>query len=192
MSSVSRLTVLGSCACFPEPGRACNGFLLEHQGYAIALDLGYGTLGNLLRTSQGSDLDAVVVSHEHPDHCIDLHALFRSRLYAIPRPPPLPLLCPPGVLARLDGIEPDVDLRTVFDVTDLPSSADLGPFRFTSVGLPHFVDNVGTRLESQDFTVACTGDTARGPRSPNSAATPTCSSWNPPTVQANTSTTNAT
>jgi hypothetical protein len=43
----SRLVVLGSCGAWPEPGRACSGFVLEHGGTRIVLDLGYGTLPRL-------------------------------------------------------------------------------------------------------------------------------------------------
>jgi len=44
----SRLVVLGSCGAWPEPGRACSGFVVEHAGARIVLDLGYGTLPRLL------------------------------------------------------------------------------------------------------------------------------------------------
>jgi len=111
-----QITVLGSCAAFPEPSRACSGFLLDWDGYRLVLDLGYGTFPRLLTRCPEGDVDAVVVTHEHPDHCIDLHGLFRMRFYAHPRPSSLPLYCPPGVLDRLGGIEPDVDLHAVFDV----------------------------------------------------------------------------
>ena len=43
------LTVLGSCGAWPEPGRACAGFLLEYDGYKIVLDLGYAALPQLLK-----------------------------------------------------------------------------------------------------------------------------------------------
>jgi hypothetical protein len=36
----SRVVVLGGCGAWPEPGRACSGFLLEHDGFRVALDLG--------------------------------------------------------------------------------------------------------------------------------------------------------
>ena len=42
-----RLTVLGSCGAYPEPGRACSGFAVEEAGYRLVLDLGYGTLPRL-------------------------------------------------------------------------------------------------------------------------------------------------
>lgn len=155
-----RLTVLGSCGGFPEPGRACNGFLLEHGEGAIVLDLGYGTLPRLLAARPDGDVDAVIITHEHPDHCIDLHALFRMRLYGGDTRRRIPLYCPPGVLDRLAGIEPDVDLRAVFDVRALPGSYDVGPVRLTSMLLPHFVDNAGIRLDGDHLTLAYTGDTA--------------------------------
>lgn len=37
---MSELTVLGSCGAWPEPGRACAGFLLVHEGFKVVLDLG--------------------------------------------------------------------------------------------------------------------------------------------------------
>jgi ribonuclease BN (tRNA processing enzyme) len=80
----NRVVVLGGCGAWPEPGRACSGFLLEHDGFRVALDLGYGTLPRLLSllgSATAVGLDAVIVTHDHPDHVIDLHGLFRARLY---------------------------------------------------------------------------------------------------------------
>ncbi|HEX8865302.1 MAG TPA: MBL fold metallo-hydrolase [Lentzea sp.] len=150
-----RLTVLGSCGAYPEPGRACSGFAVEDAGYRVALDLGYGTLPRLLELwPEGPD--AVVITHEHPDHCADLHGLFRMRYYGERRR--VPLYCPPGVLDRLQGLEPDVPLREVFDVHALPGEWEVGPFRLTGLDLPHFVPNAGVRLESSRV-LAYTGDT---------------------------------
>ncbi|GLZ38444.1 MBL fold metallo-hydrolase [Actinokineospora sp. NBRC 105648] len=155
-----RLTVLGSCGAYPEPGRACSGFLLEWDGFRVVLDLGYSTLPRLL--AHGVP-DAVVITHEHPDHCIDLHGLFRMRLYGGMREPRLPLYCPPGVLERLGGLEPEVDLRAVFDVRELPGDYQVGPFALTSVLLPHYVPNAGVRLVADGVVVAYTGDTGPTP-----------------------------
>lgn len=88
------------------------------------------------------ELDAVVITHEHPDHCIDLHGLFRIRRYGRTPTRRLPLYCPISVLARLEGLEPQVELRSVFDVHELPGSYQLGPFTLTCVQLPHFVPNL--------------------------------------------------
>lgn len=151
--------MLGSWAGFPEPGRACSGFLLESDGSAIVLDLGYGTLPRLLAARPDGAVDGIVVTHEHPDHCLDLHALFRIHHYGRSGVR-IPLYCPPGVVDRLAGIEPDADLGDVFDVHPLPGTYDLGGLRLTSVALPHFVENVGVRLDSDRIALAYTGDTA--------------------------------
>ncbi|MET8119385.1 MBL fold metallo-hydrolase [Micromonospora sp. NPDC005189] len=158
-----QVTVLGSCGAFPEPGRACSGFALDWDGYRLVLDLGYATLPRLLAHWPDGAVDGVVITHEHPDHCIDLHGLFRMRLYGGSAGPRLPLFCPPGVLDRLGGLEPDVDLRDVFDVHLLPGSYRLGPFDLTGLLLPHFVPSTGIRLQADGFVLAYSGDTGPTP-----------------------------
>jgi ribonuclease BN (tRNA processing enzyme) len=158
-----RVTVLGSCGAFPEPGRACSGFAVDWDGYRLVLDLGYATLPRLLAHWPDGGADAVAITHEHPDHCIDLHGLFRMRFYGRPGRPRLPLYCPPGVLDRLAGLEPDVDLTSVFDWHPLPGAYHAGPFELTGLSLPHFVPNAGIRLQAAEIAVAYSGDTGPDP-----------------------------
>ncbi|WP_020668264.1 MBL fold metallo-hydrolase [Amycolatopsis nigrescens] len=153
---MSALTVLGGCGAWPEPGRACSGFLLSHQGFRVVLDLGYGVLPRLLAQVADGMVDAVVITHEHPDHCVDLSALARIRYYR--NTPPLPLYCPPGVLRVLDALEPRPDPREVFDVHELPGTYRVGPFELSTRLLPHHVPNFGVRLSAPGLTVAYTGD----------------------------------
>lgn len=119
---------------------------MSWDDYRLVLDLGYATLPRLLAHSPDGAVNAVVITHEHSDHCIDLHGLFRMRFYGGTRRPKLPLYCSRGVLARLGGLEPEVDLRTVFEVHAMPGTHQVGPFTLTSVPLPHFVPNTGVRL----------------------------------------------
>ncbi|MGC4820837.1 MBL fold metallo-hydrolase [Micromonospora sp. DT63] len=158
-----RVTVLGSSGGFPEPGRACSGFAVDWDGYRLVLDLGYATLPRLLKHWPDGAVDAVVVTHEHPDHCVDLHGLFRRRLYGAPGAPRLALYCPPGVLDRLGGLEPDVDLRAVFDLHPLPGAYRVGPFDLTGLALVHHVPNAGIRIEADGMVVAYSGDTGPTP-----------------------------
>lgn len=164
-SVTSRLVVLGSCGAWPEAGRACSGFLLEHEGYRIVLDLGYGTLPRLLtllNSSVADGVDAVVVTHHHPDHMVDLHGLFRARWFGRRGAERLPLYAPTQVLDAVVALE-DGDAATVarvFDFHPLPArSFQVGPFRLESWVLPHFVPSVGVRFSSLALTVAYTGDT---------------------------------
>jgi ribonuclease BN (tRNA processing enzyme) len=96
-----QVTVLGTCGAFPEPGRACSGFAVDWDGYRLVLDLGYATLARLLAHWPDGAVDAVAITHEHPDHCVDLHGLFRMRFCGGAGGPRLPLYCPDPLLAEL-------------------------------------------------------------------------------------------
>ncbi|MGN9810167.1 MBL fold metallo-hydrolase [Micromonospora sp. BQ11] len=136
---------------------------MDWDGYRLVLDLGYATLPRLLAHWPDGAVDGVVITHEHPDHCIDLHGLFRMRFYGGAGRSRLPLFCPAGVLDRIGGLEPDVDLREVFDVRLLPGSYRLGPFELTGMLLPHYVPNAGIRVQADGFALAYSGDTGPTP-----------------------------
>src|SRR3954466_10904255 len=163
-NDASRLVVLGSCGAWPEAGRACSGFVLEHDGFRIVLDLGYATLPRLLGhvgSSVGDGVDAVVVTHRHPDHAIDLHGLFRARWFGRRGGAAIPLYAPRDVLDLLVHLEDgdDTGVRQVFDWHPLPGDAyDVGPLRLDSWDLPHFVPDAGVRLTAPGLVVAYTGD----------------------------------
>jgi ribonuclease BN (tRNA processing enzyme) len=154
-----KITVLGSCAAWPEPGRACAGFLVEHGGFRLVMDLGFGTLPRLLALCPNGSVDAVVVTHRHSDHCVDLNGLLRVRHYGERAHDPIPLLCPPGVAELVDALEPEPRLAELFDVLPLPGTHKVGPFEVRGIELPHHVPNVGIRLTTAHRTVAYTGDT---------------------------------
>ena len=70
-----RLTVLGGCGAWPAAGQACSGYLVEHEGFRLLIDPGYAILPRLLQFVQADDVDAVLVSHGHPDHWPDAEPL---------------------------------------------------------------------------------------------------------------------
>lgn len=164
----NRLVVLGSCGPWPEPGRACSGLLLETAQARVVLDLGYATLPRLLQelgSLTAAEVDAVVATHRHADHTIDLHGLFRARHFGqVGRR--LPLHSPAGVLEQIKAFEEDDDgaVRQLFDWHRLPGpSRRVGPWELTSWDLPHYVPNAGVRLSMPGLTVAYTGDTGPHP-----------------------------
>lgn len=165
----SSLVVLGSCGAWPEPGRGCSGFALEHSGTRIVIDLGYGTLSPLLQllgSAAADGIDAVIITHDHPDHMSDLHGLFRARWFGRRGAAPIPLFAPQNVLQRLIQLEDGEagPVRQVFDWQSLPAALrQAGPFLLESVGLPHFVPNAGVRLSAPGLAVAYTGDTGPDP-----------------------------
>jgi len=144
--------------------------VIEHDGFRAVLDLGYGTLPRLLDvlgSSVADGLDAAVITHEHADHMVDLHGLFRARWFGRRDGPRIPLFAPEPVLDRVVGLEdPETadDLKVVFDWNPLPAGRyEVGPFILESVALPHHVLTAGVRLSAPGLTIAYTGDTGPDP-----------------------------
>lgn len=160
-----RLTVLGGCGAWPDAGQACSGYLVEHDGFRLLVDPGYATVPRLLHLITADQVDAVYVSHGHPDHCADLHPLLRARTLTDTPAAPLPVYAPPGALdavLRLDrpGL---LDAAYVLHEFTPGRALDIGPFGAETRLLPHFVPNAGLRLSADDHVLAYTGDTGPSP-----------------------------
>ena len=71
-----RLTVVGSSGSYPGPHSSASCYLLESEyddrTWRVLLDLGNGALGSLQRYADPLSIDAVMLSHLHADHCLDL------------------------------------------------------------------------------------------------------------------------
>jgi ribonuclease BN (tRNA processing enzyme) len=109
------LTVLGGSAASPNPGMGCAGLLVRTDRTRLVLDLGPGTLQELRRHTDFRTLDAVIVSHMHVDHVLDLLALRHALAYnPLPAPAPVPVWLPPG------GAELLAKATAPFDACDEP------------------------------------------------------------------------
>lgn len=83
------VTVLGCSGSYPGPGQACSSYLVRAEVAGrpvnVALDLGSGSLANLQEHIAIAELDAVVLTHRHPDHWADLSGLRVAWRYALGR-----------------------------------------------------------------------------------------------------------
>jgi ribonuclease BN (tRNA processing enzyme) len=163
-----RVTVLGGCGAWPGAGQACSGYLVESGGFRVLVDPGYATLPRLCEVVEPAAVDAVLVSHGHPDHCADLNPLLRARELRDPpeRPAPeLPVYAPAGALDAVLALDRPGMLDGAYRVHELVAgrTVEVGPLRVASVALPHFVPNVGLRLDDGDAVLAYTGDTGPSP-----------------------------
>jgi ribonuclease BN (tRNA processing enzyme) len=160
-----RLTVLGSCGAWPEAGQACSGYLVEHDGFRLLVDLGYAVVPRLQEYLTVGQVDAVFISHGHPDHCADLNPLLRARVLGGAALPPLPVYAPPGALDAVLALDRPGMLAGGYVLHDLTSGSglDIGPFRAQTELLPHWLPNAGLRLTAGGRVLAYTGDTGPGP-----------------------------
>jgi ribonuclease BN (tRNA processing enzyme) len=113
------LTVLGCSGSYGAPaGGACSGYLVRAGDANIWMDCGNGTFANLHEHIDPGDLSAVVITHGHADHCVDLYGLHVMYRYGLEMSG-LPVYAPEGlepILAELVGTFGDTfDWRTVGD-----------------------------------------------------------------------------
>jgi ribonuclease BN (tRNA processing enzyme) len=161
-----RMTVLGGCGAWPAAGQACSGYLVEHDGFLVVVDPGYATVPRLLERVAAERVDAVLLSHGHPDHCADLNPLLRARVLGAETPPPaLPVHALPGAADRVLALDEPRTLAGASLVSAFTAgeSFEVGPFRVDTWPLPHYLPNAGLRLAAGGRVLAYTGDTGPSP-----------------------------
>jgi ribonuclease BN (tRNA processing enzyme) len=161
-----KLTVLGGCGAWPEAGRACSGFLVEHDGFRLVLDVGYATVPRLLELLAPDQADALFISHGHPDHCADLNPLLRARALRDDPAPALPVYALPGALDPVLALDRPGMLADAYALHEFSAgdSWRVGPFSADTRPLPHWVPNAGVRLTAAGIALMYTGDSGPSPQ----------------------------
>ncbi|MCV2396160.1 MBL fold metallo-hydrolase [Actinotalea sp. M2MS4P-6] len=174
-----RLTVVGCAGSFPGPHSAASCYLVQADDahgrtWSVLLDLGNGALGPLQTHVDPADLDAVALSHLHPDHVADISGLYVYLRYhpdLTPGRAPLPVHGPFGTASRLAdayGLDPGEEMtgQLVVHTWQAGHPVQVGPMRLTPVPVRHPVPAYGVRVEGpseQDpdrtVTIAYSGDT---------------------------------
>lgn len=143
------LTILGAGPAYTDrPGATGAAYLVRAGGEALLLDLGQGSFPALASTLEPSTLRAVVVSHLHPDHFIDLVSLRHYLRYEFSPPRRVRVLGPAGLGDRIDALhdEPGFTAATL-DVEALsPGTTKAKPFRVEAALVTHTNDSYGFRV----------------------------------------------
>ncbi|GCD90924.1 MBL fold metallo-hydrolase [Nocardioides sp. LS1] len=163
-----RLTVVGCSGSYPGPDSPASCYLLEadHHGrtWRVLVELGNGALGALQRHADPLAIDAVLLSHLHADHCLDLCGYYVLRKYHPSGPQPrIPVWGPDGTaerLARAYDLPVDPGMTEEFDFRAYDGTFQLGPFAVEPVPVEHPVPAYGLRITAAGRTLAYSGDTA--------------------------------
>lgn len=162
-----RLTVLGKSPSWQDAGGACSGYLVEEDSTSVLVDCGNGVFAKLRERIDYVDVDAVVISHLHADHFLDLVPYSYALTYA-PRQQPVPvdrwpgtdcpacpvLHAPPGardLFRRVVGSWGNEDLiEKAFELCeyDPASEIEIGPVRVSFQAVPHFTETFAMSIGS--------------------------------------------
>jgi ribonuclease BN (tRNA processing enzyme) len=163
------ITVLGKSPAWQDAGGACSGYLIMAGGYSLLLDCGNGVFSKLREVCDYVDIDAVMVSHLHADHFLDLVPFSYALVYA-PRQQPVavggwpgtqhparPLLfAPPGAgdvfrqIVGCWGNEDLIDNAFHLHEYDGPDELSVGPFRVRFCEVPHYTTTYAIEFVSED------------------------------------------
>ena len=145
-----QITILGKSPSWPDAGGACSGYLVETAGTKLLVDCGSGIFGKLRERIDYAEIDAIVISHFHGDHCLDLmpyaYALTYSPRWTAANPAPRPkLFVPTGgdeVLRAVAGtFGPGDAIVEAFEVNEYEPehAAQAGDFELRFCPVPHFI-----------------------------------------------------
>ena len=163
-----RLTVLGKSPSWQDAGGACSGYLIEHDGTTVLLDCGNGVFSKRRMFRDYTRVDAVLISHLHADHFLDLVPFSYALTYA-PRQQPVPvdrwpgtdcpacprLLAPRGAtdtFRRVVGAWGNEDLiEKAFGLEEYDGTecVEIGPLRFNFQTVPHFTETFAISVEAE-------------------------------------------
>lgn len=151
--------MLGKSPAWQDAGGACSGYLVVADGTRVLLDCGSGVFGKLRSVLDYADVDAVVVSHLHADHILDLVPYASALTYA-PRHQPVPvdgwpgtdhpprprLVAPPGAreafrrLCAASGMRAEhIEDAFALEEYDPASAVRIGALDVTFQPVPHFL-----------------------------------------------------
>lgn len=159
-----RLTVIGCSGSFPSSISPASCYMIEAtdifgRTWRILVDMGNGAMGVLQRHVNLADIDAILISHLHPDHCIDLSGVHVAVKWD-PRgwkKGPIPLYGPTDIheyLLNTHGLTMETGMHTEFDFhTWTPNEpVKIGPFKVTPFEVEHPVkEPYALRIECESL-----------------------------------------
>ncbi len=158
--------MLGTGAAYAGPGQASSGYLVKEGTTSLLLDCGNGVVSRLQEAGELEGLTALLFTHLHADHLLDVFPLFYSRVYGGKQYPPLPVFLPPGESDRFARIAEvlRVEPRKLFEGAFHTSEFDAAGMTLDGLKLAfnrnrHPVPTYSVRIEKYPISVVYTADT---------------------------------
>ncbi|MDQ3107137.1 MAG: MBL fold metallo-hydrolase, partial [Actinomycetota bacterium] len=145
--------MLGATGSYPGPDGACSGYLIRSSSATIWLDAGSGSLANLQRHVDLLDVDAVVLSHEHPDHTADLAGFYVACKYYLQRDH-VPVYAPAGVADAVYYSGAPIRWHAVTD----GSKVDVGGLTLTFSRTDHPPETLAVRVDGDGRSLGYSAD----------------------------------
>ena len=152
------IRVAGCEGSWTGPGGAGSGYVVASGGTRLLLDAGPGTFANLQRWVDPATIDAVVISHHHPDHWTDLYALSTHARFALDRRG-IPVYAPAKVPERGRLTDsPAFDWRVVTG----GDCVRIGELKCSFRRTDHSFETVAVRIDGGDRSFGYSADTGPG------------------------------
>ena len=145
------LIVIGAGPAYTDRrGAASAGYLVCAGGAAMMIDLGQGTFPNLASTLEPSTLAAVLVSHLHPDHFIDLVPLRHYLRFEFEPPRRMRVLGRLELAERIDALHGAPGFAAAsLDVSPLGAGERrIGPFTVETKLVTHTQESYAMRVRA--------------------------------------------
>lgn len=161
-----KVTVTGTSGGYAGAGRACSGYLLGNGEGNLLLDIGAGSLGNLLKHLEPDAVGCLAVSHLHYDHYMDIYGLCTARRFWPAPLPPLPALVPPGSADRISAViseESREAFMSTLELTEIRPGerVELCGFQVDALPAEHIENSFIFRVSAGERSLCYSGDTGR-------------------------------
>ena len=156
------LTVLGCSGSYAAAGEACSGYLVQSSETNLWVDCDPGTLANLQRNLALNEVDAIVVSHHHPDHCAELPVVYNAYKY-FTSICELRVISTSDVRRVTDAFQPDGDSSDFFswEIVADGSVAEVGDISICFSQTDHPVETLAMRFSCGEESIVYTSDTGQ-------------------------------
>lgn len=159
------VVVIGSSGTFPRPGGACNGYLVRHNGTNVLLDIGTGVLSRLYDWISPGELDALIITHLHPDHFLDIYPFRYYLEFCAAEKLPLKVFAPAGAAEYIQPLFNESDpskFGRVFEFIDIchDDVFKVRELTFTAREVTHLKPTYGITAAAAGRRLFYTSDTA--------------------------------